>query len=105
MDLAARVGYSESRSSFTIEDVMEVVMRRSLAFLMVLSAALVTGGERCQVSAAENPVANDDMVPVHCRIPAHSARFFAGSVGVAIGFGTENELQACLLLHVASAND
>jgi hypothetical protein len=75
-------------------------MRKGLVFLMVLTAMGVGSSERCPVSASEPLVAAaNEPVPVHCQIPAHSTRFFAGSVGVAIGFGgSASGLQACLLL-------
>ena len=75
-------------------------MRKGLVFLTVLVALGVGSSERCQVSANEPPVATaSEPVPVHCQIPTHSARLFAGSVGVAIGFGgNARGLQTCLLL-------
>jgi hypothetical protein len=75
-------------------------MRKGLVFLTVLAALGVGSGERCQISASEPSVVTaSEPVAVHCQIPAHSARLFAGSVGVAIGFGgSARGLQTCLLL-------
>jgi hypothetical protein len=79
---------------------LEAVMRKGLVFLTVLMALGVGSSERCRVSASEPLVVTaTEPVPVHCQIPAHAARMFVGSVGVAIGFGgSARGLQACLLL-------
>lgn len=111
LTLAASFGYCETCSSFRIEDVMEVVMRRHLIALTIGWAALLTGsnGEH-QVTRAQQPPAVEagtaqEMVPFHCQAPAHAARFFAGSFGVAIGLGTDRHPQICLLLRVPPAGN
>ena len=81
-------------------------MRRSLVYLAILSIVPLTVGVQCQIASTHHPVIAASqpsvVVPIHCQVPAHSARLFAGSIGLAVGIGNRN-LEACLLVRVAQA--